>query len=119
MRINCISPGQIDVGIDIKDIDMKGTKAQLPPSSDVRFSCSYPPSLDRYVTIVRRDTLTRAIQTQKATIGLERSGRPEEVARVAGFLASGFSSYVTGANLVVDGGLVTGGSDFSIIGGGS
>lgn len=38
------------------------------------------------------------------TIGLERPGHPEEVARVAGFLASGFSSYVTGANIIVDGG---------------
>jgi len=38
------------------------------------------------------------------TIGLERHGQPHEVARVAGFLASGFSSYVTGANLIVDGG---------------
>lgn len=41
---------------------------------------------------------------QKTTIGLERSGLPVEVGRVAGFLASGFSSYVTGANIVVDGG---------------
>jgi enoyl-[acyl-carrier-protein] reductase (NADH) len=36
--------------------------------------------------------------------GLERSGLPIEVGRVAGFLASGFSSYITGANIVVDGG---------------
>ncbi|XXG94604.1 hypothetical protein Hte_000861 [Hypoxylon texense] len=42
--------------------------------------------------------------TQKLTIGLERAGRPQEVARVAGFLASGFSSYITGANMIVDGG---------------
>ena len=39
-----------------------------------------------------------------ANIGLERAGMPIEVARVAGFLASGFSSYISGANLVVDGG---------------
>ncbi|TKX22458.1 hypothetical protein C1H76_5240 [Elsinoe australis] len=36
--------------------------------------------------------------------GLERPGRADEVARVAGFLASGFSSYITGSNMVVDGG---------------
>jgi len=43
-------------------------------------------------------------KTQKRDIGLERAGLPIEVGRVAGFLASGFSSYVTGANIVVDGG---------------
>lgn len=37
-------------------------------------------------------------------VGLGRAGLPEEVGRVAGFLASGFSSYVSGANIVVDGG---------------
>lgn len=64
VRINCISAGQIDVGVDIA-----GSKAE-----------------------------------QKANIGLERAGVPNEVARAVGFLASGFSSYVTGTNLVVDGG---------------
>lgn len=44
------------------------------------------------------------LQSQKIHIGLERSGLPIEVGRVAGFLASGFSSYITGANMVVDGG---------------
>ncbi len=47
--------------------------------------------------------LTR-FQTQNRDIGLERAGLPIEVGRVAGFLASGFSSYITGANMVVDGG---------------
>ncbi|GJC80009.1 3-oxoacyl-[acyl-carrier-protein] reductase FabG [Colletotrichum liriopes] len=61
VRINCISPGQIDVGLDLNG-------------------------------------------SSGASIGLERPGSPQEVARVAGFLASGFSSYITGANLVVDGG---------------
>ena len=80
VRINCISPGQVDSGIDLQDFDMRGTNSQLPPSS------------------------LQSRETQKSIIGLERAGQPQEVARVAGFLASGFSSYMTGANLIVDGG---------------
>ena len=36
---------------------------------------------------------------------LGRFGRPEEVAKVALFLASEESSYVTGVDIVVDGGM--------------
>jgi NAD(P)-dependent dehydrogenase (short-subunit alcohol dehydrogenase family) len=43
-------------------------------------------------------------ETQGKASEVDRLGLPMEVARVVGFLSSGFSSYVTGANLVVDGG---------------
>lgn len=80
VRVNCISPGQIDVGVDLNGFDMRGMTSQFPPSS------------------------LQSFEARKKDIGLERAGLPIEVARVAGFLASGFSSYVTGANIVVDGG---------------
>jgi len=83
VRINCISPGQIDVGVSLNGYDSKGMTAQLPPA----------------------DLQSKAVQ--RANIGLERAGLPTEVGRVAGFLASGFSSYITGSNLVVDGGAST------------
>ncbi|MBT4512850.1 MAG: SDR family oxidoreductase, partial [Chloroflexi bacterium] len=38
-------------------------------------------------------------------IPLHRVGQPEEIATVALFLASSEASYITGANIVVDGGL--------------
>ena len=47
----------------------------------------------------------QSAEAQKEYIGLERAGRPMEVARVCGFLASGFSSYINGANMMVDGGM--------------
>lgn len=41
-----------------------------------------------------------------AKVGLGRLGRPEEVAAAIAFLASPVAGYITGANLVVDGGMV-------------
>lgn len=78
VRINCISAGQIDMGVDLQQLDKQSY--QLPPSS------------------------LQSKEVQKQQIGLERAGMPNEIGRAAGFLASGFSSYVTGTNMVVDGG---------------
>jgi 3-oxoacyl-[acyl-carrier protein] reductase len=41
---------------------------------------------------------------QKAVTALNRYGKPEEVAALVAFIASPESSYITGANLTVDGG---------------
>ncbi|TKA71686.1 hypothetical protein B0A55_07693, partial [Friedmanniomyces simplex] len=80
VRINCISPGQIDIGVDLKGFDMRGLSAQFPPSS------------------------LQSEEGRREIVGLERAGMPVEVARTVGFFASSFSSYITGHNMVVDGG---------------
>lgn len=53
---------------------------------------------------VNKDT----IQDWLVGISLGRIGEPEEVARVVLFLASNDSSYITGENIMVDGGMVHG-----------
>lgn len=60
--------------------------------------------------MIGTDALDRVIgkdllKTYVATTGVARIGEPEEVARVALFLASDEASYITGQHWSVDGGL--------------
>jgi NAD(P)-dependent dehydrogenase (short-subunit alcohol dehydrogenase family) len=80
VRINAITAGQIDVGVDLTGGGKEMSQGQFPPAA------------------------LQGEEVAKRTIGLERAGRPEEVGRAVGFLASGFSSYITGAEIRVDGG---------------
>lgn len=53
------------------------------------------------------DVASHEDKSKENSGGLGRAGLPMEVARVVGFLSSGFSSYITGSNIVVDGGAST------------
>ena len=70
----------------------------------IRVNCVSPGMIETPAT--RGDLLAEdhAMQGIASAIPLGRIGQPAEVARCARFLASDEASYVTGANLVIDGG---------------
>jgi NAD(P)-dependent dehydrogenase (short-subunit alcohol dehydrogenase family) len=75
----------------------------------IRVNCLLPGSTDtpmmwRGVTPEERPAVEAEVAAAQP---LRRVARPEEIARVALFLASEAASFVTGATLVVDGGLLT------------
>ena len=60
------------------------------------------------VTGLWKDMTDEEIQKSADSVPLKRNGTPEDVAKVALFLASDLSSYMTGTEVVVDGGMITG-----------
>jgi NAD(P)-dependent dehydrogenase (short-subunit alcohol dehydrogenase family) len=73
-------------------------------AAGIRVNCVSPGMIETPAT--RGDLLAddHPMRRIAGAIPLGRTGRPEEVARCALFLAGDSASYVTGANLVVDGG---------------
>jgi NAD(P)-dependent dehydrogenase (short-subunit alcohol dehydrogenase family) len=79
IRVNCISPGAIVTGIFAKNAGVEGTKA---------------------------DKLTEGLKAAFATVQpIPRAGLPDDIARAAVYLASDASSFVSGQDIVVDGGM--------------
>jgi 3-oxoacyl-[acyl-carrier protein] reductase len=74
---------------------------ELAPN--VRVNCIAPGLIETKMNVHLRD---EGRKRMIARIPLERMGRPEEVARVATFLASEDASFITGQTLIVDGGLL-------------
>lgn len=82
IRVNSISPGAIATGIFGKNAGVEGEKA---------------------------DPLLDSVKAMFATVQpIPRSGPTDDIAHAAVFLASEWSSFVTGHNLVVDGGASSG-----------
>jgi dihydroanticapsin dehydrogenase len=74
----------------------------------IRVNSLCPGSIYTSAFVTRCNALGKDVQTEDAkesnAILLKRQGRPEEVASVAAFLASEEASYMTGADVLVDGG---------------
>lgn len=68
----------------------------------IRVNCIAPGFIDTRMTEALTDAQKEGIQSQ---IPMGRTGRPEEIASVALFLASDASSYMTGQVISVDGGI--------------
>lgn len=70
-------------------------------ASGIRANCVSPGFIDTDIWKRRKDSVKEKILRETP---LRRQGTPEEAAKAILFLASDMSSYITGQNLVVDGG---------------
>lgn len=91
-------------------VSLTGTLALDFAADGIRANCVCPGFMEMVMTDRRRD-LTEEQQAARAAgaaarVPLGRQGTYQEVARAVLFLASSDASYVTGAALVVDGGLL-------------
>ncbi len=71
-------------------------------AANIRVNCICPGHVETALTYTLKDPWVREELRRKYPIG--RFGRPEEIAQAALFLASEESSFITGTELIVDGG---------------
>jgi NAD(P)-dependent dehydrogenase (short-subunit alcohol dehydrogenase family) len=89
IRVNSISPGSIPTGIFGKSVGLADTEAdELAEQLQAFFAGAQP---------------------------IHRAGIPTDIANAAVFLASDASSFITGHDLVVDGGNIAGRRDWSTL----
>jgi 3alpha(or 20beta)-hydroxysteroid dehydrogenase len=70
----------------------------------VRVNSLHPGQIDTDMNARQREKTPELVENLIKRIPLQRIGTPQEVAHAAVYLASGESTYVTGSELVVDGG---------------
>jgi 3-oxoacyl-[acyl-carrier protein] reductase len=84
---------------------IRGFAAELGPRG-IRANCILPGVIRTAQSLSEEHSLGKAgLAGMPARIPLRRVGEPEDVADVAVFLASDAARYITGQNIVVDGGL--------------
>jgi NAD(P)-dependent dehydrogenase (short-subunit alcohol dehydrogenase family) len=73
-------------------------------NKNIRVNCVNPAGVD--TSILDAETITQEqIEEDKKRYPLKRYGKPEEVAYAVIYLLSDASSFVTGSNLLIDGGI--------------
>jgi NAD(P)-dependent dehydrogenase (short-subunit alcohol dehydrogenase family) len=79
-------------------------------SRNIRVNALSPGLIDTQIwkdIIAAAPSIDECFAYWKANIPMGRVGRPEEIAATAVFLASSEASYITGANILVDGGMTS------------